>query len=166
MPRPAAAIRNSWSMVQVIILTWRNIYFGFMALLATLFVVSGIAKAVWYEGRIGADPVSTRGHVITLDCPHHGFVDYSFEIGGVTYYARDNFGNGIPCQTAKIGQPIAVYYEKGAPENNYGVYPPDTPGNPARAAFFDNLVGFGAFIFLGPFFLAWLWIQAQRLTGR
>jgi hypothetical protein len=136
-----------------------------MALLATLFVVSGIAKAVWYEGRIGADPVLAKGRVITLDCNNHGFVDYSFEIGGVTHYARSPYGNGIPCQTVKIGQPVAVYYEKGAPENNYGVYPPDTPGNPARAAFFENLVGFGAFIFLGPFFLGWLWIQAERLTG-
>jgi hypothetical protein len=146
-------------MIQVIILTWRNLYFGFMALCATLFVVSGIAKAVWYEGRIGADPVMARGHVITLDCHNHGFVDYSFEIAGAIYYARSPHGNNIPCETVKIGQLIAVYYEKGAPEINYGVYPAETPGNPARAAFFDNLVCFGAFIFLGPLFLTWLWTK-------
>jgi hypothetical protein len=53
--------------------------------------------------------------------------------------------------------PILVYYEKGTPENNYALYPAETAGNRARTAFLTSLAFFGAFILLGPLFLAWLW---------
>jgi hypothetical protein len=123
-----------------------------MCMLAVLFVASGIAQSVWHQGWIGADPVMATGRITNLVCHNHGFVDFAFETDGITHDATDHFGNGIPCQSVKIGDPIAVYYEKGAPDNNYGVYPVDTPGNPARQAFLGGLAMFGALIFLGPFF--------------
>jgi hypothetical protein len=138
----------------------RIVYFGIACAVATLFVASGIAKAIWYNGWIAADPVLAKGRVMTLDCnDNHGFVDYSFEIDGATYHARSAYLNNIPCQAVKIGQPVAVYYEKGAPENNYGVYPPETPGNPARAAFLYNLAAFAVFTFLVPLIYIWRWFK-------
>jgi hypothetical protein len=72
----------------------------------------------------------------------------------------------INCPDAKIGQPVAVYHEKGASENNYALYPAEGEGNRAKAAFFAGAAFFGAFIFLGPLFLAWLWTLFSRPSGR
>jgi hypothetical protein len=71
----------------------------------------------------------------------------------------------INCPDAKIGQPVAVYHEKGASENNYALYPAEVVGNRAKAAFFAGAALFGAFIFLGPLFLAWLWTLFSRPSG-
>ena len=97
--------------------------------------------------------------------PNHGHIDYAFEIDGVPRNGRDHFVDGINCPDAKIGQPVAVYYEKGAPENNYALYPAEVVGNRAKAAFFAGAALFGALIFLGPLFLAWLWTLFSRPSG-
>jgi len=142
---------------EMIILRLRTVYIAFFSLIAVLLVVSGQAQILWRLGWISVDPVATTGRVIGLHCQDHGRVDYSFEIDGVAYDARNNFVDGINCADARIGQPVAVYYEKGAPDNNYGLSPAETAGNRARTAFFTTLAFFCALIFLGPLFLASLW---------
>jgi hypothetical protein len=125
---------------------------------AVVVLTSWAPQSLWHLWWISADPISTSGHVVEIVCRSRDrFLGYSYVVDGVSYQGNDDLDNDSSCRDAKIGEPVAVYYEKGAPENNYGVYPPDTLGNPARAAFFGNLMVFGAFIFLAPFFLAWLW---------
>jgi hypothetical protein len=146
-------------------LTLRTVYFPFFIVIA-LMTIFGPAQPLWRLWQIGADPVSTLGRVVRLDCPNHGHIDYAFEIDGVAHSGRDHFVDGINCPDAKVGQAIAVYYEKGAPENNYALYPAETTGNRARTAFFTGVAFFGVLILLGPLFLAWLWTLFSRLAGR
>jgi hypothetical protein len=142
----------------MIILRLRTVYIAFLCLFAVLFVASGQAHMLWRLGWISADPVATTGRVTGLHCHNHGRADYSFEIDGVAHDGRDDFVDGINCATARIGQAVAVYYEKGAPDNNYALYPAETAGNRARTAFFSGLAFFGVFVSLGPLLLARLWI--------
>jgi hypothetical protein len=142
---------------EMIILRLRTVHIAFLCLFAVLLVVSGQARMLWRLGRISADPVATTGRVTGLHCHDHGRADYSFEIGGVAYDGRNNFVDGINCADARIGQPVGIYYENGAPDNNYALYPADTSGNRARTAFFTGLAFFGTFISLGPLLLARLW---------
>jgi hypothetical protein len=144
----------------------RTVYIAFLCLFAVLLVVSGQAQMLWRLGWISADPVATTGRVIGLDCPNHGLVDYAFEIDGVSYDASNHFVDGIDCPNAKIGQPVAVYYERGALDNNYALYPAQTAGNRARNAFFVGAPFYCAFVFLGPLFLTWLWTVFSRLAAR
>jgi hypothetical protein len=147
----------------MIILSFRTVYVAFfLAALLSIGVSQG--PRFWRLWRISADPVPTSGRVVSLDCPNHGHVDYTFEIDGVSYAASDRFVDGINCADVKIGQTVAVYYEKGAPRNNYGLYPAEIAGNRATTALVTGLVFFGGFILLGPFFLAWLWTAVSRLT--
>ena len=143
----------------------RSAYFPFFIVIA-LMTIFGPAQPLWRLWKISADPVSTSGHIVRLDCPNHGHIDYAFEIDGVPRNGRDHFVDGINCPDAKIGQAVAVYYEKGAPENNYALYPAEGEGNRAKAAFFAGAALFGALIFLGPLFLAWLWTLFSRPSGR
>jgi hypothetical protein len=144
--------------------TLRTLYFPFFLVIA-LMTIFGPAQPLWRLWQIGADPVSTRGQIVRLDCPDHGHVEYSFEAEGVSHHGREHFVDGINCTDAKAGQPVAVYYAKGAPENNYALYPAETTGNRARTAFFVGAAFFGTFILLGPLLLAGLWTLFSRLRG-
>jgi hypothetical protein len=138
-------------------------YLGFFCLIAMLIVASGQAQLFWHLWQISADPVSTTGHVTRLDCSNHGHVDYSFEVDGALHGAGNHFIDGINCREVRIGQPVAIYYAKGAPENNYALYPVEAAGNRTRTAFFTGLAFFGAVLLLGPVFLVWLWNLVLRL---
>jgi hypothetical protein len=149
----------------MIIQSFRSVYLAFFlaALVSTGF---GQGPRFWRLWRISADPVSTSGHVVSLDCPNHGHVDYTFEIDGVSHAASDRFVDGINCSEMKVGQLVAVYYEKGTPRNNYGLYPAEIVGNRAMSALITGLIFFGGFILLGPLFLAGVWAAFSRLTER
>jgi hypothetical protein len=88
----------------------------FFGLIIVLAVLSGMPQLLW---RISAAPVSTIGLVSALDCPNHGHVDYSFAVDRHSYGARQFFVDGIDCRSFKIGQRIAIVYERAAPENNF-----------------------------------------------
>jgi hypothetical protein len=134
----------------------RNLYIANSCFVGVALALGSWAPgSPWHLWRIGVDPVSTGGHVVNMDCNHHR-VQYSFVVDGVSHQGSDNLGDGIYCRTVKIGQPVAVYYEKDVPENNFGFYPPETPGNPARAAFLGQVEAAGAFLLLGPLFMYWL----------
>jgi hypothetical protein len=145
---------------------FKSVYLGFLCVIALLLVSSGQAQLFWHLWQISADPVSTSGRVTRLDCANHGHVEYSFDIGGVSYRPGSRFIDGINCRDIKIGQPVAVYYAKSAPENNYALYPAETSGNRARTAFFTGMAFFGAVVLLGPLFLAWLWAFFLRLKNK
>jgi Protein of unknown function (DUF3592) len=142
----------------------RTLYFPIFIVVA-LMTIFGPAQPLWRLWQISADPVSTQGHIVRLDCHNHGHVEYSFDAEGVSRNGRNPFVDGINCPDAKVGQAVAVYYEKSAPENNYALYPAGTSGNRARTALITGVAFFGAFILIGPLFLAWLWRLFSRLTG-
>jgi hypothetical protein len=145
-------------------LSIRALYFPIFIIIA-LMTILGPAQPLWRLWQISADPVSTKGRIVHLDCQNHGHVEYSFDADGVSHNGRNHFIDGINCPDAKVGQAIAVYFEKGAPENNYALYPADTSSNQTRTAFITGAALFGAFILLGPLFLAWLWTLFSRLRG-
>src|SRR5215469_5245623 len=91
---------------QMIIPSFRTVYVGFF-LTAAIAIGFSQGPMFWRLWRISADPVSTNGHVVQLDCPNHGHVDYSFEINGVSYRAGNPFIDGINCAEVKMGQAIA-----------------------------------------------------------
>jgi hypothetical protein len=144
---------------------FRTAYLTFL-LVAVLGIVFSQGPVLWALWRISADPVAALGHIVRVYCPDHGHVEYSFEIGGISHTGRNRFIDGINCPDLRVGQPVAVYYENGAPENNYGLYPAEMTGNRARTAFFTGVAFLSAFILLGPFFLAGLWTLASRLTAK
>src|SRR5262249_55961822 len=110
----------------------KRAYLGFFCLIAALMVLSGQAQILWRLWRISAAAVSATGQVTLLDCPNHGHVDYSFDVSGVSHSGRNHFVDGINCPDIRIGQRVAVYYEAGAPENNFALYPPEAAGNRPR----------------------------------
>ena len=138
------------------------------------------APSVWRLGRITADPVSTGGRVVNIACQRHeAFVEYSFVVDGVSH--RDRSSYGMACRFARIGQDVAVSYERGRPENSYGVFAADAAGDPVRNAFLLDLLAGPLALFLGPLLAAYLelWKMNQplprptfpvrlwiRLTGR
>jgi len=146
--------------------TPKRVYLFFFGLIITLTLLSGMQQLLWRQWRIGAASVSTIGLVTALDCPNHGHVDYSFAADRQNYSARQFFVDGIDCRSLKIGQRIAVVYERAAPDNNLALYPIEGEGNRARSAFLTGLAFMSAFILIGPLFLSALWSVVSRLTAK
>jgi hypothetical protein len=142
--------------------SFRAAYIGFfIAILLGALLSQG--QALWSLWRISANPISTRGQIVGVDCANHGYVAYSFDVGGYSHTAHGRFIDGINCRDLRVGQPIAVDYENGAPDNNYGLYPVEATGNRARAAFLTGVAFLGAFVVLGPIVLAGIWTLVARL---
>jgi hypothetical protein len=122
-------------------------------------------QSLWHLWWISADPISTSGHVVEIVCRSRDrFLGYSYIVDGVSYQGNDDLDNDSSCRYAKIGDPVAVYYEKGAPEISYGVYPAETTGNPVRALFFHELVVLVVAMLLVPLFTYLL--KADRPLAR
>jgi hypothetical protein len=146
--------------------SFARVYILFFCLIVLLMISSGQMQLLWRLCRISADPVATTGHVTRLDCSNHGHVDYAFEADGASRGGENRFVDGINCPDIRIGQPIAVYYERGTPANNYALYPNDTSGNRASSALMTALTFTGSFLLLGPAFLGWLWTVVTRWTPK
>jgi hypothetical protein len=143
---------------------FKRAYVGFVCLFVVGMIASGQAQLFWRLWRIGAAPAETTGEVVGVDCPNHGHIFYSLKVDGSTYDGRNGFVDGINCPDVKIGQRVGIYYEAGAPANNYALYPPEAAGNPPTRIFVTRLLAFSSFILLGPLFLAWLWTVVARWT--
>jgi hypothetical protein len=124
----------------------------FVGLIMVLAVLSGMLQLLWRQWRISAAPVSTIGLVTALDCPNHGHVDYSFAVDRHSDGARQFFVDGIDCRSLKIGQRIAIVYERAARENNFALYPIEGESNRARSAFLTGLAFISVLIFMLPLF--------------
>jgi Protein of unknown function (DUF3592) len=66
----------------------------------------------WRE--LVADHVTTTGRVSRVDC---GDVRYAFQAGTRTYAAQDSDGV-LDCRSARIGDPVLVYYAPQDPDRN------------------------------------------------
>ena len=66
----------------------------------------------WRE--LVADHVTTTGHVSRIDCDD---VRYAFQAGARMYAAQDSDGV-LDCRTARIGDPVLVYYAPQDPAMN------------------------------------------------
>jgi hypothetical protein len=163
MRRQGASSSKTETDMLLFIPTFRNVYLAlFLAFAFGITISQGpLLVRLW---QISADPVSTIGHVTVLYCPDHGHVDYSFTVDGASYSAGHYLVDGIDCPNLKLGQRIAVYYERGAPENNYGFYPADTTGNRARSAFWIGLIFLSVSVVMGPLFLTWMWTVVSRIS--
>ena len=62
-----------------------------------------------------ADHVTTTGHISRLDCGEHAGMSYVFTAGARSYGA-DAPADGFDCRTARVGDPVLVYYAPSAPE--------------------------------------------------
>jgi hypothetical protein len=60
------------------------------------------------------DHVTTTGRIVYVDCNSHGLVVYAFTAGGQEY--RGKAAREVaPCQDAKVGDPLLVYYSPSLP---------------------------------------------------
>jgi len=66
----------------------------------------------WRE--LVADHVTTTGHVSRVDCDD---VRYAFQAGARTYAAQDSDGV-LDCRSARIGDPVLVYYAPQDPDRS------------------------------------------------
>ncbi len=66
----------------------------------------------WRE--LVADHVTTTARVSRVDCDD---VRYAFQSGARTYAAQDSDGV-LDCRTARIGDPVLVYYAPQDPDRN------------------------------------------------
>jgi hypothetical protein len=62
-----------------------------------------------------ADHVTTTGRIGRLDCGAHPSMRYAFTAGAQTYDAQAS-DDDFDCRTARIGDPVLVYYAPLAPE--------------------------------------------------
>jgi hypothetical protein len=60
--------------------------------------------------------VNIHGQVTALVCNNHGKVHYSFSEGGKNYFGIGNCV--LPCESAKIGQPVSLIYLRQHPERS------------------------------------------------
>jgi hypothetical protein len=121
---------------------------------------------LWRLWHIAQIPVTATGVVTHLDCSNHGHVDYSFRVDGTPIEGRPHFVDGIACQQLRTGQPIAIYYERAAPENNYALVAGPENGNRAMTAFWTASAILAALAFLGPMFLVLVWTVFSRVAAR
>ena len=85
--------------------------------LAALFALAGCHDAAEPYRALVADNVTTTGKVSYLACDDHGAVYYAFNAGGREYRARAP--TGVPdCETARLGDPVIVYYRPSDPATN------------------------------------------------
>ena len=85
--------------------------------LAALLALAGCYNAAGPYRALVADNVTTTGKVSYVACNDHGAVYYAFNAGGREYRARAP--TGVPsCETAKLGDPVIVYYRPSDPATN------------------------------------------------
>ena len=143
----------------------KHVYLVFFAQCVALLFSSGEPQLLWRLWFISAAPVSTTGVVTVVDCQNHR-VDYAFTVDGFPQNApRANIG-GLGCKDLRVGQRIAVYFERGEPENNYALRLSDTAGHPIRNEFFIGLSVICVFVLLAPLFLSALWFASLRWKAR
>lgn len=64
-----------------------------------------------------ADNATTTARVSYVACEDHGAVFYAFSAGGREYRARAP--SGVPrCETARVGDPVVVYFRPSDPATN------------------------------------------------
>ena len=85
--------------------------------LAALLALAGCYNAAEPYRALVADNVTTTGKVSYVACDDHGAVFYAFNAGGREYRARAPAG--VPnCETAKVGDPVVVYFRPLDPTTN------------------------------------------------
>ena len=85
-----------------------------LSLLCTL-AGCGDAADPWRE--LVADHVTTTGHVSRADCGDGNDVRYAFQAGARTYAAQDSDGV-LDCRSARIGDPVLVYFAPQDPDRS------------------------------------------------
>jgi hypothetical protein len=97
-----------------------------------------------------------QGEVSDKDCARHATVSYKFQIDGKTF---DGAGASLAggCETARIGQPLAVYFDARDPNVNMGREP--------RAALWNEIMSIALVaLLLPPFVLLILDRRSSRRT--
>jgi hypothetical protein len=143
---------------------WR-VYAMFVCVVVAMMALSGIPQMFWHLRSIAAAPVPASGKVDRVDCPNHGHVYFSFQADGVSYGGTNPLIEGINCPDVKVGSPLAIYYERGAPQNNYAFYPPEADVSRVQQLLMIGSLFILLFVVLGPLFLAWIWTVFTRWTG-
>jgi hypothetical protein len=143
-----------------------RVYLAFVGLCLVLSSIPGgpqIPQLLWNLWSIARDPAETSGTVMRLDCRNHGHVEYVVEIGASTIEGRQQNVAGADCRLLKVGQRIAVSYQRGMPENNYA-FSSRADGNPAEKEFYLGLIMWTSFVVIGPLFVVVLWSIFSKVT--
>ena len=116
----------------------------------------------WRE--LVADHVTTTGHVSRVDCIDGDDVRYAFHASARTYAAQDQDGV-LDCRTARIGDPVLVYYAPQDPARNTLLPPAEARARALRWTLAGDawlaLVGAAA---VALSLVAKLWVARRSLT--
>jgi hypothetical protein len=144
----------------------RQVYLAFLCLLAALTILSGQTQMLWRLWQIAQDPATAAGVVTHLDCANHGHVDFVLRVESASFDGREHFVDGIACPQLRVGQRIAVYYQRAQPANNYALAASEDGGNRAMTAFYTGAAFLGAFVLVGPLFLVMVFSLFTRMALR
>lgn len=136
-----------------------RVYLAFVGLFVVVSSMPGgpqFPQLLWNLWSIARDPAETSGTVMRLDCHNHGRVEYVVEIGTRTIEGRQHTVSGADCRLLKVGQRIAVSYERGVPENNYA-FVSRTDSNPAVNELYLGLIMWTSFVVIGPLLIVVIW---------
>ncbi len=92
-----------------------------MAVMSLILVWIGAPQQMWRTWRISLNPATTSGYITKVDCPDHGFLSFSFPIGGVSYVGATPDFHGR-CQDATVGQRVHIYFARSAPAIHYATF--------------------------------------------
>ena len=89
--------------------------------LVALLLTGCYNSAQEYEDLVRRSQV-IEAHVSTKYCSNHGQVNYAFELNGRRHAATVPMGM-LSCESARIGDPIKVFYDPEHPETNTPLLP-------------------------------------------
>jgi hypothetical protein len=99
------------------------------ALLCGFFLqIAGCYNSASNYERLVLSHAEAFGRISHIDCANHGAVYYSFEVNGKILNARAP-RDFIVCATAKIGDPLIVFYDPQNPSVNSLLQPDDAYRN-------------------------------------
>ena len=99
--------------------------------LALLCALAGCEDAADPWRDLVADHVTTTGHVSRVDCADRDGVRVTFEAGSRTYVAQ-SVDAVLDCSTARLGDPVLVYYAPQDPAISTLLPPAEAYGRARR----------------------------------
>jgi hypothetical protein len=115
--------------------------------------------------QIAGDEAIATGFITNLDCKNHGHVNYFALVEGKSVGGRWNEAGDISCKELKVGQQIAVYYERAKPTNNFALKSAGDMDRPTKELW-QTLSSWTPFVLIGPLFLTVLASFFLRVSNK
>ena len=137
-----------------------RLYLFFVAFFSLAMTMT--APEQWRLWRVAQAPEQARGVVTAVSCGRSGHVDYVFKVGTTTYFGPQRYVKDVCCSQLRLGQPVNVSYERGAPQNNFAFSPDNNDDDRAAKAFDRVVMGTILLIFAAPMALVLVGAAVRR----